>query len=51
MTDEKMTIRELLMAARAYVQEAFDHQIDALRIDLRIAAVLDAIDKALEGRE
>ena len=48
---ESMTVRELLIAARAYVQEAFDLQIEGLRIDLRIAAVLDALVKAVEGRE
>lgn len=46
-----MTVRELLMAAREYVQQAFDHECEGLRIDLRLAAVLDAIDAALEGRE
>ena len=47
---EEMTVRELLLAAREYAQEAFDQKIDVLRIDLQIAAVLDAIDKALEDR-
>jgi hypothetical protein len=48
---EEMTVRDLLTTAREYVQEAFDRKIEALRIDLQIAAVLDAIDTALEGRE
>jgi hypothetical protein len=47
---EEMTIHDLLTTAREYVQEAFDRKIDALRIDLQIAAVLDALDKALENK-
>lgn len=44
------TINELLTMARTYVQLAFDRKADALRIDLQIAAILDAIDRALENR-
>ena len=47
---EEMTVRELLETAREYTQEAFDRKIDALRIDLQIAKILDAFDTALEGR-
>ena len=50
MNHDDLTITDLLKLAREYVQEAFDRKIDALRIDLQIAAILDAIDKALEGR-
>lgn len=47
---EAASIGELLKIAREYVQEAFDRKIEALQIDLQIAAVLDALDKALEDR-
>ncbi len=47
---EVASISELLKIAREYVQEAFDRKIEALRIDLQIAAILDALDKALESR-